>query len=221
MINLTHMISILNSVFTVMFYVARWSKLDLTCICFKEFLNQLNLLYIYICNRTKYIEFWNRGYKLVIENTEAQTRNRKSPALGPLAAQRRAQVRCRLPKRARQKLLKGHGSAGSTPLPWRRGCRSASLPSLGFLRRARPAPSPATAAEAGETTEIGGPTSSSPSPVLTSAGPSAAVSWASSAHRYLLLPRLFPFPCSFEAQPTGFSLPSAREAANPVETAFT
>jgi hypothetical protein len=32
---------------------------------------------------------------------------------------------------------------------------------------------------------------------------------------------VFPFPCSFGAQPTGFSLTSAREASNPVETAFT
>jgi hypothetical protein len=36
------MISILNSVFTVVF-----SKLDHTCICFREFLNQFNLLYKY------------------------------------------------------------------------------------------------------------------------------------------------------------------------------
>jgi hypothetical protein len=43
------MMSILNSVFTVVFYVMRWTKLDLDCIYFKEFLNQLNLFYIYIC----------------------------------------------------------------------------------------------------------------------------------------------------------------------------
>jgi hypothetical protein len=49
MINLTHMVSILNSVFIVMFYMMRRPNLDPTCICFKEFLNQLNLLYIYIC----------------------------------------------------------------------------------------------------------------------------------------------------------------------------
>jgi hypothetical protein len=48
MINLTHMISILNSVFTIIFYMTRWTKLDLTCICFKELLNQLNLFYIFI-----------------------------------------------------------------------------------------------------------------------------------------------------------------------------
>jgi hypothetical protein len=46
-IYLTHMISILNSVFTVVFYPLRWTKLDHTCICFEEFLNQLNLLYKY------------------------------------------------------------------------------------------------------------------------------------------------------------------------------
>jgi hypothetical protein len=43
------MISILNSVFTIMFYVVRWTKLDTAYICFEEFVNQLNLLYIYIC----------------------------------------------------------------------------------------------------------------------------------------------------------------------------
>jgi hypothetical protein len=42
------MISILNSIFTVVFYTMRWTKLDLTCIYFEEFLNQLNLLYICI-----------------------------------------------------------------------------------------------------------------------------------------------------------------------------
>jgi hypothetical protein len=40
---------ILNYVFTVVFYVMRWIKEDPTCIYFKEFLNQLNLIYIYIC----------------------------------------------------------------------------------------------------------------------------------------------------------------------------
>jgi hypothetical protein len=49
MINITHMTSILNSVFTIVFYTMRWIKSNLTCICFKEFLNQLNLFYIYIC----------------------------------------------------------------------------------------------------------------------------------------------------------------------------
>jgi hypothetical protein len=35
-INLTYILSILNFVFTIMIYVARWIKLDLTCICFKK-----------------------------------------------------------------------------------------------------------------------------------------------------------------------------------------
>jgi hypothetical protein len=48
MINLTHMISILNSIFIHVFYAMRWTKLDIACICFNEFINQLNLLYIYI-----------------------------------------------------------------------------------------------------------------------------------------------------------------------------
>jgi hypothetical protein len=48
MINLIHMISILNYVFTIMLYMMRCIKQDLICICFEEFLNQLNLLYIYI-----------------------------------------------------------------------------------------------------------------------------------------------------------------------------
>jgi hypothetical protein len=43
------MIFILNFVFTIMFYVMRWIKLYLNCICLKNFLNQLNLLYINIC----------------------------------------------------------------------------------------------------------------------------------------------------------------------------
>jgi hypothetical protein len=52
------MISILNSVFTIVFYPTRWTKLDPTCICFEEFLNQLNLLYkyrmsIYACLMTQ------------------------------------------------------------------------------------------------------------------------------------------------------------------------
>jgi hypothetical protein len=46
MINLTHIISILNSIFTVVVYVTRWTKLDIDCICFEEFINQLNFLYI-------------------------------------------------------------------------------------------------------------------------------------------------------------------------------
>jgi hypothetical protein len=52
------MISILNYVFTVVFYPMRCTKLDHTCIYFKEFLNQLNLLYkyrmsIYACLMTQ------------------------------------------------------------------------------------------------------------------------------------------------------------------------
>jgi hypothetical protein len=42
------MIFILNSVFNVVFYAMRWTKLDITYICFKELINQLNLLYICI-----------------------------------------------------------------------------------------------------------------------------------------------------------------------------
>jgi hypothetical protein len=49
MINITYMISILNFIFTVVFYVTKWTKHDHICICFEEILNQLNLLYIYIC----------------------------------------------------------------------------------------------------------------------------------------------------------------------------
>jgi hypothetical protein len=49
MIKLTHMISIINFIFTIIFYKTRWIKQDITCIYFKEFLNYLNLLYIYIC----------------------------------------------------------------------------------------------------------------------------------------------------------------------------
>jgi hypothetical protein len=43
------MISILNSIFTIVSYVTRWTKLDTACIYFKEFVNQLNLLYICVC----------------------------------------------------------------------------------------------------------------------------------------------------------------------------
>jgi hypothetical protein len=35
-IYLTHMIFILNFVFTIVFYATRWIKLDLTCICFQK-----------------------------------------------------------------------------------------------------------------------------------------------------------------------------------------
>jgi hypothetical protein len=55
MINITHMIYILNVVFTVVLYVTRWTKQDPTYIYFKEFLNQSNLLYIYICLYLQYI----------------------------------------------------------------------------------------------------------------------------------------------------------------------
>jgi hypothetical protein len=48
MINLIQIIYILNSVSTIVFYATRWTKQDLICICFEEFLNQLNLLYIWI-----------------------------------------------------------------------------------------------------------------------------------------------------------------------------
>jgi hypothetical protein len=48
MINLAQMISILNFVFTIVFYVMRRTKKDFACTYFEEFLNQLNLLYIYI-----------------------------------------------------------------------------------------------------------------------------------------------------------------------------
>jgi hypothetical protein len=55
---LTYMISILNFIFNIVFYPTRWIKLDHTYICFKEFLNQLNLLHknrmsIYPCLMTK------------------------------------------------------------------------------------------------------------------------------------------------------------------------
>jgi hypothetical protein len=46
MINITYIISILNYIFIVVFYVTRWTKQDHICICFEK--NQLNLLYI--CN---------------------------------------------------------------------------------------------------------------------------------------------------------------------------
>jgi hypothetical protein len=49
MTSLIHMISILNYVFTIVFYTMRWTKQDLICIYFKEFLNQIYLLYIWIC----------------------------------------------------------------------------------------------------------------------------------------------------------------------------
>jgi hypothetical protein len=46
MINLIHMIFILNSVFTIVLYVTIRTKQDLIYICFEELLNQLNLFYI-------------------------------------------------------------------------------------------------------------------------------------------------------------------------------
>jgi hypothetical protein len=46
MINIIYMIFILNSVFTIVLYVMRWTKQDLICIYFKEFLNQFYLFYI-------------------------------------------------------------------------------------------------------------------------------------------------------------------------------
>jgi hypothetical protein len=48
-INLTHIISILNFIFTVVFYTTRWTKLDTVCICFEKFINQFNLFkYLHI-----------------------------------------------------------------------------------------------------------------------------------------------------------------------------
>jgi hypothetical protein len=49
------MIYILNSVFTVVFYAMRWIKLDIACICFEEFINQIN--FFHICNRNETHEF--------------------------------------------------------------------------------------------------------------------------------------------------------------------
>jgi hypothetical protein len=46
-IYLTHIVSILNFIFTVVFYPTRLTKLDNTYICFDEFLNQFNLFYKY------------------------------------------------------------------------------------------------------------------------------------------------------------------------------
>jgi hypothetical protein len=43
------MISFLNLIFTIVFYVMRLTKLDHVYICFENFVNQLNLLYICIC----------------------------------------------------------------------------------------------------------------------------------------------------------------------------
>jgi hypothetical protein len=43
------MLSILNYVFIIVFYMMGWTKLDHVCICSEKFINQLNLLYICIC----------------------------------------------------------------------------------------------------------------------------------------------------------------------------
>jgi hypothetical protein len=66
------MISILNFVFTIVFSTTRWTKLDLTCICFEEFLNQPNLLYKYDillghtvwCRHPRWHGVVNLGHKL-------------------------------------------------------------------------------------------------------------------------------------------------------------
>jgi hypothetical protein len=51
MINLIHVISISNYVFEdlIVFYATRWTKQYLIYMCFKKKLNQLNLIYIWIC----------------------------------------------------------------------------------------------------------------------------------------------------------------------------
>jgi hypothetical protein len=49
------MISILNFIFTIVFYPMIWLKLYYTCIYFKEFLNQLNLLYKYRMSTYAYL----------------------------------------------------------------------------------------------------------------------------------------------------------------------
>jgi hypothetical protein len=46
MINLTHVVSILNFIFAIVVYKVRWTKLDPTCICFKSFKSKLDLTYI-------------------------------------------------------------------------------------------------------------------------------------------------------------------------------
>jgi hypothetical protein len=63
------MISILISDFTVMLYPTRWIKLDHSYICFKEFLNQLNLLYKYRMNIYACLITWKKPLeKLKISN---------------------------------------------------------------------------------------------------------------------------------------------------------
>jgi hypothetical protein len=49
MTNLIYMISILNSIFTIVLYETRWIKQDLIYICLKKFLNQFYFLYIWKC----------------------------------------------------------------------------------------------------------------------------------------------------------------------------
>jgi hypothetical protein len=61
MINLIHMISILNSIFTIVFYATSLTKQDLICIWFEEFLNQLNLLYIWICLYWQQIDIYGNA----------------------------------------------------------------------------------------------------------------------------------------------------------------
>jgi hypothetical protein len=77
LINLTHMISILNSVFTVMFYTTRWTKLDINCISFEELINQLNSLYICIylylqLNRSYVTHKLGRGPKFFVRPSLVQ-----------------------------------------------------------------------------------------------------------------------------------------------------
>jgi hypothetical protein len=55
MINITYMISILNFIFAIVFYAMRWTKHDHIYICLEEILNQLNLLYIFICLYLQFI----------------------------------------------------------------------------------------------------------------------------------------------------------------------
>jgi hypothetical protein len=63
MINLIHMISILNFIFIVVFYATRWTKLDHVFICFDEFINQLNLFYICIYLYLQQDELWDTRFE--------------------------------------------------------------------------------------------------------------------------------------------------------------
>jgi hypothetical protein len=61
MINLIHIVSILNFVFTIVFYTTGWTKQDLICICFKKI--KINLIYsifeyVYIYNTSRFIGMW-------------------------------------------------------------------------------------------------------------------------------------------------------------------